>query len=227
MGSWISAVALLDICSMMKTFLLEKTYGERRKNWNQIQEKKKTNAISHSRSSGVYDRSGIFLSSTLKYCDLYKFSPSATVSPCSRVNVAMRKTPQLAVEQLRNCIIFLPLFKTDYLDRVLYALFWILQSLIRSLLWKYLNLPGAHVNPYPVKDGLRLLWVFKNSILMTTHPKPGCIFLTVIRSYIKSRRAAITDPEQPAAGAEFQLRLWEGVSGFRSTGASSLQRLIH
>lgn len=58
----------------------------------------------------------------------------------------------------------------------------------------------------PVKDGLRLLWVFKYSILMTTHPKLGCVFLTAIRSYIKSRRAAITDPEQPSVGAGLQLR---------------------
>lgn len=105
----------------------------------------------------------------------------------------------------QNWILFLPLFKTDDLH-CMYAPFWILQSLIRSLLWKYWNLPGAHVSSYPVKDGLRLLWVFKNSILMTTHPKPGCVSLTVIRSYIKSRRAAITDPEQPSAGAGLQLR---------------------
>lgn len=87
--------------------------------------------------------------------------------------------------------------------------FWILQSLIRSLLWNYSNLPGAHVSPYPVKDGLRLLWVCKNRILMTTHPKPGCVFLTAIRSYIKSRRAAITDPEQPSAGVGVQLPSYE------------------
>lgn len=48
-------------------------------------------AFNHSRSSGVYDRSGIFLSSTLKHCDLYKFFPPATVSPCGCVNVAVGK----------------------------------------------------------------------------------------------------------------------------------------
>lgn len=44
---------------------------------------------------------------------------------------------------------------------------------------------------------------------MTTHPKPGCVFLTAIRSYIKSRRAAITDPEQPSAGVGVQLPSYE------------------
>lgn len=110
---------------------------------------------------------------------------------------------------------------------LLYAPFGILQSLIRSLLWKYSNLPGAHVSPYPVKDGLRLLWVFKNSILMTTHPKSSCVSLTVIRSYIKSRRAAITGPAQPSAGAGLELRRSPALRrgpGFRSTDASSLQR---
>lgn len=95
-----------------------------------------------------------------------------------------------------------------------YAPFGIPESLIKSLLRKHSNLPGAHVGLYPVKDGLRLLWAFKNSILMTTHPEPSCVSLTMIRSYIKSRRAAITDPEQPSAGAGLRLRrspaLWRG-----------------
>lgn len=130
-------------------------------------------AFNHSRSSGVWERLGILLPSTLKYCDLYTFSPSAAVSHCGRFSVAVGKTPRLAVKQLRNWILVLPSFKTDDLHRMPNAPFWILQGLISSLLWKYSNLPGAHVSPYPVKDGLRLLWVFKNSILMTTHPKPG------------------------------------------------------
>lgn len=49
-------------------------------------------AFNHSRSSGDYDRSGIFPSSPLKCCDLCNFSPSATVPPCGRVNVAMGNT---------------------------------------------------------------------------------------------------------------------------------------
>lgn len=94
--------------------------------WKQIQGKKgeKTpkealkillplSAFNHPRVNGVYDRSGIFLSSTLKYYDLYKFCPSATVSPCGRFNDAVGKIPRLAVEQLRHWILVLPFFKTD------------------------------------------------------------------------------------------------------------------
>lgn len=182
--------------------------------WKQIQEIKKNHqafkilfplyAFNHSRSSRVYNGCGIFLLSTLKYDDLYKFSPSP--SPCGRVNVAVGKTPWLTVEQLRSWIFYSPFWEGWLTPRAVCPLFEYSWALLEACVWKYSNLPGAHVSPYPVKDGLRLLWVFKNSILMTTHPKPSCVFLTVIRSYIKSRRAAITDPEQPSVGAGLQLR---------------------
>lgn len=47
----------------------------------------------------------------LKYCDLYKFSPSTIVSPCGRVNIALGKTTRLVVEQLRNWIFFSPFLR--------------------------------------------------------------------------------------------------------------------
>lgn len=185
------------ISAVMKTtFPLEKIYGESRENGRRSKKKEikkkhqalkillPLSAFNHSRSSGVYDRSGISPSSAVKYCDLGKFSPSAVVSPCGCVNVAVGKTPRLAVQQFWNWIFFSPFLRWMTYTACCTPPFWILQSLIRSLLWKYSNLPGAHVSPYPVKDGLRLLWVFKNRILMAIHPKPGCVFLTAMRSHI-------------------------------------------
>lgn len=182
---------------------MEKIYGERKENGRRSRKKKKHQpfkillplyAFNHSRSSGVY-------AEILRPLQVFSFSLS--LWSCQRCH-GYNRWAQCPTTQKLN--FFSPPFWDRWLrPRVVCPLFEYSRALLEACIWKCSNLPGAHVSPYPGKDGLRLLWVFKNSIFMTTHPKPSCVFLTVMRSYIKSRRAAITVIEQPSVGAGLQL----------------------